>query len=55
LSRQRRSCSLRTSFSFSLWGLAIIRVVFLVGGFFSWNEKAGRNTARPGKWSLGCG
>jgi hypothetical protein len=53
-----RSRSLRTSFSFSFWGLAIIDVsslvTLLVGGFFSWNEKAGRKlTARPGDWSVG--
>ena len=58
-SRCLRSRSLRTSFSFSFWGLAIIwsvrvRLSLLVGGFFSWNEKAGRDHGPPGKVECRC-
>src|SRR5262249_30729332 len=55
-SRCLRSRSLRTSFSFSLWGLSIIGfrcgsrgVCLLLAGFFSWNEKAGLSGGPPGK------
>ena len=53
-SRCLRSRSLRTSFSFSLWGLAIIRVRLLVLRFLLLERKSGPlMTARPGKWSVG--
>jgi hypothetical protein len=32
----------------------LLVVSFLSGGFFSWNEKAGRNSARPGERNVGA-